>query len=67
MTSGPADRQPLTGDQDAGGLRELKLFVPDELFRAWQRCSWVIVAETGRTRTEIMQEMVRDFLVKHGC
>lgn len=48
-------------------MRELKLFVPDELFRAWQRCSWLLVAETGRTRTEIMREMVRDFLIKHGC
>lgn len=47
--------------------RELKLLVPDDLFRAWQRCSWLITNETGRSRTEVMAEMVRDFLVKHGC
>lgn len=48
-------------------LHELKLLVPAELHRAWQRCSWVLVSETGCSRTDIMSEMVHDFLVKHGC
>ena len=53
--------------QPADELQELRLLVPDELHRAWQRCSWVIHSETGRSRTDIMAEMVHDFLVKHGC
>ena len=41
---------------------------PDrDLFRAFQRCTWIIVHETDRSRLEIMNEMVRDFLIKHGC
>lgn len=48
-------------------LTEIKLFVPDDLYRAFQRCVWVLVNETGRSQPEIMQEVVRDFLVKHGC
>ncbi|MDW7774164.1 MAG: hypothetical protein SCH71_14860 [Desulfobulbaceae bacterium] len=48
-------------------LKEVKLFVPDDLYRAFQRCVWVLVNETGRTQPEIMQEVVHDFLVKHGC
>lgn len=48
-------------------LQELKLLVPDDLYRAWQRCSWALVSETGRSRTDIMSEMVHDFLLKHGC
>ena len=50
-----------------GDLVELKLFVEDDLYRAFQRCVWVIVNETGRDQRDIMREAVRDFLVKHGC
>lgn len=45
----------------------LTLQVDRELFRAFQRCVWIIVHETGRSRIEIMNEMVRDFLIKHDC
>ncbi len=48
-------------------LTELKLFVPDDLYRAFQRCVWIIVNETGRDQSDIMREVVHDFLVKHGC
>ena len=46
---------------------ELKLFVDDDLYRAFQRCVWILVNETGRSQEEIMHEVVHDFLVKHGC
>jgi hypothetical protein len=49
------------------GLLPLNLQVSPELFRAYQRCTWIIVNETGRDQHSIMAEMVRDFLVKHGC
>lgn len=57
------------GEQDkaAPELTELKLFVPDDLYRAFQRCVWVLINETGRDQRDIMHEVVRDFLVKHGC
>ncbi len=48
-------------------FQELKLFVSDEMYRAFQRCVWILVQETGRERKEIMEEAVHDFLVKHGC
>ena len=51
----------------AGELSELKIRINPDLFRAFQRCSWIIVHETGRTRLEVMHELVEDFLVKHGC
>ena len=57
------------GEQDKAmsELTELKLFVPDDLYRAFQRCVWVLINETGRDQKEIMREVVHDFLVKHGC
>ncbi len=48
-------------------LIELKLKIPEDLFRAYQRCSWIIINETGRDQLEIMEEMVHDFLVKNQC
>ena len=49
------------------GLSEIKLTVPSELAKAWQRCTWLLVQEKGQDRLESMEEMVHDFLVKHGC
>jgi hypothetical protein len=54
-------------DDVPGELTELKLFVEEDLYRAFQRCVWILVNETGRDQRDIMQEAVRDFLVKHGC
>jgi len=60
----------LTVDLDtepAGETERLTLQVDSDLFRAFQRCVWIIVNETGRPQIEIMNEMVRDFLIKHDC
>lgn len=54
-------------DSEFAGLTELKLFVPEDLYRAFQRCVWIRINETGRDRCDIMLEVVRDFLIKHGC
>lgn len=48
-------------------LVELKLKIPGDLYRAYQRCSWIITHETGRDQLDIMEEMVHDFLVKKQC
>jgi hypothetical protein len=48
-------------------LVELKIKIPKDLYRAYQRCSWIITHETGRDQLEIMEEMVLDFLVKKEC
>lgn len=48
-------------------LSEIRLLVADDLYRAFQRCVWILVHETGRDQLDIMQEVVHDFLVKHEC
>lgn len=48
-------------------LVELRLKITPELYRAYQRCSWVITHETGRGQLDIMEEMVREFLIRNGC
>lgn len=52
---------------ESPSLVDLKIQIPQELYIAYQRCSWIIVHETGRKPLDVMQEMVRDFLMKHGC
>lgn len=48
-------------------LVELKLQVPEDLFRAFQRCVWMRINETGHSQLQVMEEVVRTFLMKHGC
>jgi hypothetical protein len=60
----------MTADTEVGNsneLLELKLKIPKDIYRAYQRCSWIITHETGRDQLAIMEEMVLDFLVKNEC
>ncbi|MBI4793756.1 MAG: hypothetical protein HY789_13725 [Deltaproteobacteria bacterium] len=59
------DERPEPGD--SGNLVSLHIRINPDLYRAYQRCSWIIIHETGRGQLDIMQEMVEDFLIKHGC
>lgn len=59
--------QQSSGQGEQPSLVELKIQIPSELYIAYQRCSWIIVHETGRKPLEVMEEMVGDFLTKHGC
>lgn len=45
----------------------LTLHVREDLVRAFHRCKWLLVSESGQDQVAIMNEMVRDFLIKHGC
>ncbi len=57
----------LVAEQGGEKLMELKVKIPESLYRAYQRCSWIIVHETGRDQLSVMEEMVHDFLVKNQC
>ncbi len=48
-------------------LAELRLKIHADLHRAFQRCSWIIINEGDRNQIDVMNEMVEDFLRKHGC
>jgi hypothetical protein len=62
-----ADHTPTGEPPEYAGTELLQLRIDAGLYRAFQRCTWVLVQESGRKRMEIMEEMVRDFLIKHGC
>lgn len=67
MSKDSLHNQTVGSQEHQSGLSEIKILVPDNLSVAWQRCSWVLVQEKGQSRLESMEEMVRDFLIKHGC
>jgi hypothetical protein len=48
-------------------LVELKLVIPEDLHRAFQRCLWIRINETGQTQLQLMEEIIRNFLIEHGC
>jgi hypothetical protein len=51
----------------AAPLVELKLLVPEDLYRAFQRCLWMRIHEGGQTQLQLMEEVIHEFLCKHGC
>ena len=67
MNKDDQPRQSSSADLHRQKLTEIRILLPAELSTAWQRCSWALVQEKGQSRLESMEEMVRDFLVKHGC
>jgi len=60
-----SQKQPC--ERKTGDLVELKLLIPEDLSRAWHRCSWLIAHEKKKDRLDVMKEMVSEFLHKHGC
>ena len=61
------DEELFSEKEESFLLVDLKIQIPQELYVAYQRCSWMIVHETGQKTLDVMQEMVCDFLMKHGC
>ncbi len=53
--------------EPAGEVVDLVLKVPPDMYRAFQRCVWILINDSGRDQLSVMEEVIRDFLVKHGC
>ncbi len=56
-----------TSPDEQAATKVIHLHVREDLYRAFQRCIWIIINETGRNQIDVMNEMVHDFLVKHQC
>jgi hypothetical protein len=62
----PATEQPAE-QPVAQPLVELRLQIPEDLYRAFQRCLWIRINETGQTQLQLMEEVISNFVKKHGC
>lgn len=56
---------PMTAKEEE--TTTLQIQISADLYRAFQRCTWLLVNEEGRDRQDIMTELIHDFLIKHGC
>ena len=57
----------MTPNVQEKALAAIKLVVSEDLYRAFQRCVWIQIHESGRTQLDLTDEVVRDFLRKYGC
>jgi hypothetical protein len=57
----------LDPPENAQQLVELRLQIPPDLYRAFQRCVWIRINETGQSQLQIMEEIIYNFLKEHGC
>lgn len=60
-------KQNSSGVDGGEVLASFTIKVSEDLYRAYQRCTWLMISESGKNQLEIMDEMVRDFLTKNGC
>ena len=64
-TKQPSNAAPCESEEPR--LETLTLRIDADLYRAFQRCTWMLINESDRDQIAVMNEMVRDFLIKHGC
>ncbi|NPA93911.1 MAG: hypothetical protein GXO58_00610 [Thermodesulfobacteria bacterium] len=52
------------GEQE---LELLQIHVRADLYRAFRRCVWMMVYETGLPIVEVHNRLIEDLLKKNGC
>ena len=65
MSTSDGDERQI--DDSSARLVELKLLIPVDLYRAFQRCLWMQINDSGQTQLQLMEEVILDFLNKYGC
>jgi hypothetical protein len=60
------DRQSKKGETETD-VQELKLRVRSDLYRAFHRCVWITVHETGMPPDRVHNMFIEDLLKLKGC
>ncbi len=55
------------GPKETGETEILTIHVRPDLYRAFRRCVWMTVHETGRSIVEIHNEMIEELLRNRSC
>lgn len=48
-------------------LQELTIHVRSDLYRAFRRCVWMTIHETGKTPIEVHNELIEELLKSRKC
>ncbi len=69
MASQMDDREKMSkgSGQGAEDLALLKIHVRPDLYRAFRRCVWMTVYETGMSIVDVHNKMIEDLLRNKGC
>ncbi len=59
--------QEKSNDPDTVPLTELKIQIRDDLYRAFRRCVWMIIHETGLTQIEVHNMLIEELLKRKKC
>ncbi len=49
------------------GLQELTIHIRPDLYRAFRRCVWMTIHETGLSPTEVHNMLIEELLKSQGC
>ena len=55
---------PVKGEEE---LALLKIHVRPDLYRAFRRCVWMTVHETGMSIVDVHNKMIEELLKNNGC
>ncbi len=55
------------GEQEKQELEEMVLILRPDLVRAFRRCVWMEVHETGRSPFEVQNRLIEELLRLKGC
>ncbi len=59
--------QDKSNHPDTVPFTELKIQVRDDLYRAFRRCVWMIIHETGLTQVEVHNMLIEELLRQRKC
>ncbi len=65
MEKGKEESKGLKGQEQE--LELLQIHVRADLYRAFRRCVWMMVYETGLPIVEVHNRLIEDLLKKNGC
>jgi hypothetical protein len=60
-------KEPETKTDTPEEYELLTIHVRPDLYRAFRRCVWMTIYETGRSQTDIHNEMIEELLRNRQC
>ena len=61
------ERESNSNKDQQGDIELLQIHVRPDLYRAFRRCVWMTVFETGMSIVEVHNMLIEDLLKQKGC
>jgi hypothetical protein len=60
-------KKDINTNSDEKEYEELTIYVRPDLYRAFRRCVWMTIYETGMSQIDIHNEMIEELLKNRQC